>query len=104
MPTVMPIDPLEPEASRDIWELHTDGVARKKGSGAGFMLKNPNGDEIKYALRFNFQVSNNESEFEALLEGLRLAQEVGAKRLVDLMIPSSSPIKSMIHMKPRTKE
>lgn len=54
VPTVLPIDLLEPEVSRDVWELHTDGATRKEGSRAGLILKNPNGDEIMYALRFNF--------------------------------------------------
>lgn len=72
---------LEAEASKDGWELHIDGVGSKEWLGAGLILKNPKGDEITYALRFDFQVSNNEAEYEALLAGLRLAQEVGAKHL-----------------------
>lgn len=71
--TVMPIDPLEPKASRDIWKLHADGATRKKGSRAGQILKNPNGDEITYALWFKFQVSNNAATYESLLAGLWLA-------------------------------
>lgn len=74
-------DPLEPEASKDVWELHTDDAANKEGSGVGLILKNPRGDEITYALMFGFQVSNNEAKLEALLAGLRLAQAVGAKLL-----------------------
>ena len=35
-------------------------------------------------LRFDFQVSKNEVEYEALLAGLRLAKDVGAKQLTDL--------------------
>ncbi|CAI9300640.1 unnamed protein product [Lactuca saligna] len=79
IPKALPVYPLEPEASKDVWELHTDGVASKQGSGAGLILKNPMGDEITYALRFDFQVSNNEAKYKAILEGLRLAQEVGTK-------------------------
>lgn len=30
--TIMAADPSEPEAGQDIWELHIDGSARKKGS------------------------------------------------------------------------
>lgn len=37
-----------------------------------------------YALCFNFQVSNNEAEYEALLSVLRLAREVGAKHFAAL--------------------
>lgn len=59
--------------------MHTNGIASKERSDAGLVLKNPNDDEITYALRFDFQVSNNEVEYEALLAGLHLAREVGAK-------------------------
>lgn len=75
----MSVDPSKPEASRDIWELHTDGAASKEGYIVGLILKNPSGDEITYALQFNFQVSNNEVEHEALLAGLILAREVRVK-------------------------
>lgn len=34
-----------------------------------------------YALRFDFQVSNNEAKYEAILTGLLLEREVGAKDL-----------------------
>lgn len=64
-----------------MWELHTDEATSKEGSDAGLILKNLGGDEITYALRFDFQASNNEAEYEALLAGLLLAQEVGAKHL-----------------------
>lgn len=50
----MPADPLEPDASKDIWERHTDDDASKEGSGAGMILKNHWSDEITYALRFDF--------------------------------------------------
>lgn len=80
-PTFVPIDPWEPEARKDVWELRTDGIASKEGSIVGLILKNPSRDEIKYALIFDFQVSNNEAEYDALLASLRLAREVGEKHL-----------------------
>lgn len=77
----MSIEPSDPEARKEVWELHTDNAASKEGSNAGLILKNPGGAEIIYSLRFEFQVSNNESEYESLLVGLRLAREVKAKHL-----------------------
>nr|KAJ0224816.1 hypothetical protein LSAT_V11C100009940 [Lactuca sativa] len=73
------VDPLEPEVGKEIWNLYIDGATSKEGSGAGLILQSPKGEEITYALRFVFQVSNNEAEYKALLTGLRLAKEVGAK-------------------------
>lgn len=54
IPKIMLVDPSEPEASWDIWELHTDVAASKEGSKAGQILKNPSSDEITYFLWFNF--------------------------------------------------
>nr|KAJ0221928.1 hypothetical protein LSAT_V11C200100950 [Lactuca sativa] len=71
VPTVVSIDPSDPGASKDVWELHTNGVVSKEGS----VLKNPNSEEIIYALRFEFQVSNKKVEYKALLT------EVGGKYL-----------------------
>lgn len=54
VPTVLPIDPSKPEASRDIWELYIKRNALNESFGKRVILKNPDGDEIMYALRFNF--------------------------------------------------
>ena len=37
--------------------------------------------QLEYALRFKFKASNNEVEYEALITRLKLAMEVGARRL-----------------------
>ncbi|GJY07534.1 reverse transcriptase domain-containing protein [Tanacetum coccineum] len=44
-----------------------DGALRFDGSGAGLMLVSPEGKEYTYALRFEFETTNNEAEYEALL-------------------------------------
>jgi ribonuclease HI/transposase InsO family protein len=49
---------------------------------SGILLKSPEGDVLTYAIRFGFKSSNNGAEYEALLAGLRLAKELGAKELV----------------------
>lgn len=36
-------------------------------------LKYPNDDLVEHLLRFDFQASNNEAEYEALIAGLGLA-------------------------------
>ncbi|GJY17190.1 reverse transcriptase domain-containing protein [Tanacetum coccineum] len=42
---------------------------------------NPQGAEFSYALRFRFDVTNNEAEYEALIAGLRIAKQMGVKIL-----------------------
>ncbi|GJX93385.1 reverse transcriptase domain-containing protein [Tanacetum coccineum] len=37
--------------------------------------------EFTYALRFKFDATNNEAEYEALIAGLRIAKQMGAKNL-----------------------
>ncbi|XP_027121584.1 uncharacterized protein [Coffea arabica] len=65
------IQPEEP------WVLFIDGASSKEGRGAGLLLTSPTGEELTYALRFDFPVSNNEFEYEALLTGLRIAHQMG---------------------------
>ncbi|GJS44893.1 ARID DNA-binding domain-containing protein [Tanacetum coccineum] len=53
-----------------MWTLFTDGASSIEGSGAGLILTDPNGQEVTYALRFDFKTSNNEAEYEALIARL----------------------------------
>ncbi|GJW36218.1 reverse transcriptase domain-containing protein [Tanacetum coccineum] len=65
----------------DPWTLFTDGSSCIDGSGAGLILTNPEGAEFTYALRFRFDATNNEAEYEALIASLRIAEQVGVKNL-----------------------
>ncbi|XP_024021689.1 uncharacterized protein LOC112091692 [Morus notabilis] len=58
------------------WKLYVDGSSNEYGSGAGLVLHTPEGHKITLAIRFEFPVSNNEAEYEALLAGLRLAEHL----------------------------
>ncbi|KAK3031150.1 hypothetical protein RJ639_035148 [Escallonia herrerae] len=60
-------------AAPDPWNLYIDGSSALGSSGARLILISPEGFTIEYALRFGFQASNNEAEYEALLAGIRLA-------------------------------
>jgi ribonuclease HI len=62
--------------------MYFDGSKRIQGAGAGVVLISPQGDKLKYVLRMSFpQASNNESEYEALLHGMKMAKACGATRL-----------------------
>ena len=54
-----------------IWRLSVDGAANSQGSSAGLILTSPYGIDVEYALRFGFQASNNEAEYEAVIAGLK---------------------------------
>ncbi|GKA58891.1 reverse transcriptase domain-containing protein, partial [Tanacetum coccineum] len=47
-----------------------------EGSGARLILTSPEGEEFTYALRFKFDASNNEAEYEALVAGLQIAEKI----------------------------
>ena len=64
-----------------IWKLSIDGAANAQGSGAGLILTSPEGIDIEYALRFGFNTSNNETEYEAIIAGLNLAHSLEVDRL-----------------------
>ncbi|XP_025640755.1 uncharacterized protein [Arachis hypogaea] len=63
------------------WKLHVDDSSNVTHGGAGVILENQNGITIEQSVRYEFPVSNNQAEYEALLAGLALAREVGAKIL-----------------------
>ncbi|XP_016185408.1 uncharacterized protein LOC107627044 [Arachis ipaensis] len=63
------------------WKLHVDGSSNVTYGGAGVILESQNGITIEHSIRYEFPVSNNQAEYEALLAGLALAKEVGAKVL-----------------------
>ncbi|GJU05962.1 reverse transcriptase domain-containing protein [Tanacetum coccineum] len=65
----------------DLWVLFTDGSSCIGGSEAGLIITNPEGMEFTYALRFWFNATNNEAEYEALITGLRIAGQMGVQNL-----------------------
>ena len=58
-----------------------DGAANAQGSSACLILTSPDGIDVKYALRFGFQASNNEAKYEAVIAGLNLAHSMEADQL-----------------------
>ena len=64
-----------------VWKLFIDEVANDQGSGVGLILTSPEGIDIEYALRFGFQTSNNEAEYEVVIAGLNLAHSMEVDQL-----------------------
>ena len=65
------------------WKLHEEGSSNPLGCGVRLILKGPEEHhvQLEYTLYFKFKLSNNEAKKEALIMGLKLAKEVGVKRL-----------------------
>ena len=47
----------------------------------GLILISPDGIDVEYAVRFEFQASNNEVEYEAVIVRLNLAHSMEADQL-----------------------
>ena len=63
------------------WEVHVDGASNQKGSGVGLVLTSSEKVIIEKSLRLDFPVTNNEAEYEALLEGMAMVQRMGGKSI-----------------------
>ncbi|KAL0373713.1 UNVERIFIED_CONTAM: hypothetical protein Sradi_3287000 [Sesamum radiatum] len=64
------------------WLLHVDSSSTAQESGAGIVLTTPQGDNIEFEVKFEFKTSNNKAEYEALILGMRIAQDAGASHLL----------------------
>jgi ribonuclease HI len=53
----------------------------KTGAGAGLLFVSPLGKHLRYVIRLHFPASNNVAENEALINGLRIAIELGVRCL-----------------------
>lgn len=67
-----------------IWVLYVDGSSNNKRCGAGVVLESLVGVKVEQFLRFNFRASNNQAEYEAIIAGLNLAEDMGVKQLICL--------------------
>ena len=61
------------------WEVHVDGASNQKGSGVRLVLISPKKVVIEKSLRLDFSATNNEAEYETLLEGMAMVQRMGGK-------------------------
>ena len=61
------------------WKVYVDGAANQKGSGVGLVLISPEKLILEKSLRLGFSATNNEAEYEALLERLSMVQRMGGK-------------------------
>jgi ribonuclease HI len=75
--TQLPTAPIQLE----LWTMFFDGSLMKTGAGAGLLFISPLGKHLRYVLRLHFPVSNNVAEYEALVNGLRIAIELRVRRL-----------------------
>nr|XP_023900715.1 uncharacterized protein LOC112012567 [Quercus suber] len=61
------------------WKVYIDGAANQRGSGVKLVLVSPEKFVIERSLRLRFSATNNEAEYEALLQGMIMVQKMGGK-------------------------
>ena len=59
--------------------MYVDGTANQRGSRVGIVLISPERAIIEKSLRPGFSATNNEAEYEALLQGMAMVQKMGGK-------------------------
>jgi hypothetical protein len=67
------------ERELEYWTINFDGSLQLQGAGAGILVTSPKGESFKYVLQMHFPASNNATEYEALLHGLRIATALGIR-------------------------
>lgn len=70
-----------PQGPAEYWKMYFDGSLNIDSAGAGVLFVSPSKEQLRYVLRIYFPVSNNVTEYEACLHGLRIAVELGVKHL-----------------------
>jgi ribonuclease HI len=73
---------LPPAPNSTHWRMNFDGSKMLGGLGAGIVLTSPKGEKLQYVLQMHFHASNNVAEYEALVHGLKLAKEIGIRRIL----------------------
>ena len=61
-----------------------DGSSTQHAGGIRVVLLSPEGDKLKHKIRLQYQTTNNEVEYEALLKGLELAKSIEAESILVL--------------------
>ena len=64
------------------WTMYFDGVVNSRGVGIGVILILPKGEMILMAKRLEFEVTNNQVEYEACIFGFEALRNVGANEVV----------------------
>ncbi|KAL0293257.1 UNVERIFIED_CONTAM: hypothetical protein Sradi_6948800 [Sesamum radiatum] len=73
---------LEEVSKVEKWLLHVDKSSMIQGSGADIVITSPQGEDLEFTVKFSFKASNNEAEYKALVLGMKITHETGARHLI----------------------
>ena len=66
---------------QEYWTMYFDGSLMKQGADVGLVFVSPLKVRMRYMVCLYFPLSNNVAEYEALINGLHIAIELGIRRL-----------------------
>ena len=61
--------------------MYFDGAVNSRGVGIGVILISPEGEMILMAKRLEFEVTNNQAEYEACIFGFEVLRSAGAREI-----------------------
>jgi ribonuclease HI len=64
-----------------VWNLFFDGSKNMAGIGIRILLIIPEREMIPYSLKLDFQCTHNMAEYEALIQGMKILQNLNVKRV-----------------------
>jgi ribonuclease HI len=59
--------------------MYFDGSFTLNGARGGVVLISPKGDRLLYVIRLHFRATNNVAEYEALVNNVAIASEIGVQ-------------------------
>jgi ribonuclease HI len=62
--------------------MNFDGSKMRGGLGASIVFTSPKVDKLLYVLQIHFRASKNVAEYEALVHRLKLAKDIGIRRIL----------------------
>jgi ribonuclease HI len=66
----------------NMWMMYFDGSVCNHGQGVGCFNRSPSGAKYELAIRLEFGCTNNQTEYEALLNSLETLIEMGTRVVV----------------------
>ena len=64
------------------WIIKFDGSSTEKSAGARVVITSPEGTKIALSFNLDFECTNNQVEYEALIIGLQILQDLGVKEIL----------------------
>ena len=69
------------EQKDELWQMYFDSSSSKKGAGVGILLISPGRESVSLMYKLEFVTTNNTTEYEELILGLKDAKYMGIQQI-----------------------